>query len=171
MNTVRIGAILPGRIDERIGPPALNRGLSSEEFALISGPEKRMRQPPESSDPGRVPVGQAEDNRYTCEWRRFVPGLFRRERSVFVVPSVPGTVRRRDVKLHQVNVLTDRVGRREYLEVVQIKFPGIRLVAENFTQSPELARKKSGSGFGGFWLVSSASCSSIVIRACRSCHL
>jgi len=50
--------------------------------------------------------------------------LVRGEGAVLVIEAVAGAVRRRDVELHQVDVLADRVGRRLHLEVVEFKLLG-----------------------------------------------
>ena len=50
-----------------------------------------------------------------------LPHFIRREGTVLVVPAVGPTIGRCDIELHQVNVLTDDVGRREDLEVIEIE--------------------------------------------------
>src|SRR5690242_2016797 len=68
--------------------------------------------------------------RHQCAWRSIPasPGSIDRldafldfliaERAFFIVPAIAGAIRRKHVKLHQVNVLADDIGWRAYLEVI-----------------------------------------------------
>ena len=56
----------------------------------------------------------------------------RRERAVFVVETVTGAVRRRNVKLYEVNVLAQDVCGRAYLKIVDVVIVG------NEVRVPEL---------------------------------
>ena len=86
-------AILAGRIDKRIGPPALHRRLCSDEFAFIAGAEHRMRQ-------GLwtiwVRVWSWWPKRRTtvvlANGGDAFAHILRRKRSIFVIPSVARTV-------------------------------------------------------------------------------
>ena len=109
------GAVVSLIVDKGVGPPALYSGLSAHPLIIGAWTEDRMGflcQQLLTTVVGDLPDIVGMDS---------LPHLFRREGTVLVVISVGTSIGGCDIELHEVNVLTDDVGRREDLEIIEVE--------------------------------------------------
>ena len=114
------GAVLARAVEQRVGPPSLYGRLRADKIAhsvaVVVRPCAKQR----------VDYGVKNLRAAACVLESVVCfdallNFAGRESAVLIVPAVARAVRRRNVELHEVDVLAHRVCRREYLEVIQVQ--------------------------------------------------